>query len=118
MSNHEEIKNIAGQENIQEDYDIQAKEVKGGFWFEEYINKQSGLVDKAFVKNSVGEVIEFVDWGALEKSESLNEFIKAHYMNEGIVLNDEEVKKAAESLADAVSNNMLNIIDENKKIAN
>lgn len=76
------------------------------------------MTDKAFIKNSAGEILEFVDWEALEKSEPFKEFIKAHFLNEGIVLNDEEVKKVAENSADAVSNNTLDRIDENKKIAN
>ena len=69
-----------------------------------------------FVKNNIGDIVEFVDLEVLRGSEPFHNFIKAHYLNEGIVLNDEEVKKAAESLADAVSNNMLNRIDENKKL--
>lgn len=118
MSNHEEIKNITDQDSAMEDYDIKVRKIKGGFWLEEYINKQNGLAEKAFIKNSVGNVIEFVDWEALEKSEPFKDFIKAHYLNEGMVLSDEDVKRAAESFADAVSNGMLNGIDENRRIAN
>ena len=116
MGNYEKIGNIAEQGDAPENDDIEAGKIKGGFWLERYINKQNGSVEKMFIKNDIGDVVEFVDLEVLRKSEPFHDFIKAHYLNEGIVLKDDEVKKAVESLADVVSYNILNNSYENKKI--
>ena len=112
MGNHEKIRNIASQNNAKEE------EVEGGFWLERYTNKQDGTVEKVVIKNNVGDVVEFTDLEALRASEPFRNLIKAHYLNEGIVLDDNEVRQAAKSLADIVSYNALNKIDENREIEN
>ena len=112
MGNHEKIRNIASQNNAKEE------EVEGGFWLERYTNKQDGTVEKVVIKNNVGEVVEFTDLEALRASKPFNDLVRAHYLNEGIVLKDDEVRRAAKSLADIVSYRTLNKIDENRKIEN
>ena len=112
MGNHEKIRNIASQNNAKEE------EVEGGFWLERYTNKQDGTVEKVVIKNNVGDVVEFTDLEALRASEPFNDLIKAHYLNEGIVLKDDEMERTVKSLADIVSYNALNKIDENREIEN
>ena len=112
MGNHEKIIDIASQDNAKEE------EVEGGFWLERYTNKQDGTVEKVVIKNNIGEVVEFTDLEALRASKPFNDLVRAHYLNEGIVLKDDEVRQAAKSLADIVSYNTLNKIDENRGIEN
>ena len=112
MGNHEKIIDIASQDNAKEE------EVEGGFWLERYTNKQDGTVEKVVIKNNIGEVVEFTDLEALRASKPFNDLVRAHYLNEGIVLKDDEVRQATKSLADIVSYNALNKIDENREIEN
>ena len=112
MGNHEKIRDITSQDNAKEE------EVEGGFWLERYTNKQDGTVEKVVIKNNIGEVVEFADLEALRASKPFNDLVRAHYLNEGIVLKDDEVRQAAKSLADIVSYNALNKIDENREIEN
>ena len=112
MGNYEKIRDIASQDNAKEE------EVEGGFWLERYTNKQDGTVEKVVIKNNIGEVVEFTDLEALRASEPFRNLIKAHYLNEGIVLKDDEMERTVKSLADIVSYNALNKIDENREIEN
>ena len=119
MGHYEKIGDVVGgQGDIQENYDIEAGKVEGGFWLERYINREDGSVEKMFIKNNAGDIIEFVDLQALRESKPFSELIKTHYLNLGRVLKDNEVAQAVESLANIASHNMLGQINENEEIEN
>lgn len=85
--------------------DIKRTTIGDTIVLEEYINKDNKNIEMYCLRDEeTKEMVDFIDVKALENSEYLLDFVRAHYINQKkINLSDDEVKKMAKKVTEGIA---------------
>lgn len=82
---------------------------------EVYFNKENGRMERMFIKNKNGEIIEFSEQ---VRDKNSIKHLRKYFNEKGIILKDEELDAIASQLQKKAFDNLIHQIDENKDMEN
>lgn len=82
---------------------------------EVYFNKENDRLERIFIKNKNGEIIEFSE---LTRDENSIKNLRKYFIGKGMILNDKELDVIVSKFQKKVFDNLIGQIDEDKDMEN